>query len=207
MGIKDQEERKSYHHGDLKAALRTASLEILKTEGYKGLSLRKVARHAGVSEAAPYRHYSNIESLFADLASEGFSRLTEKLRRVQGRYRRHALLQFRESAVAYVDFALKNSDLFKMMYGNDIADHSAYPGLIADEESAFFILNEIIQDCQKSGYIRNGDVRNLATSAWLMVHGIATLLLGNQVMLRNLSSHRAEALTREMIQNLYVGLK
>lgn len=76
--MKKSPDKNSYHHGDLKKALLEASLRILKDEGYKALSLRKAATYAGVSQSAPYRHYEDLESLYADIAEEGFRMLAER---------------------------------------------------------------------------------------------------------------------------------
>lgn len=78
VNMKKSPDKNSYHHGDLKKALLEASLRILKDEGYKALSLRKAATYAGVSQSAPYRHYEDLESLYADIAEEGFRMLAER---------------------------------------------------------------------------------------------------------------------------------
>src|SRR5581483_7098288 len=71
--------REAYHHGDLGAALRDAARAILEEEVIAGLSLRSVARRAGVSHAAPYRHYANVDALLADVAAAGFAELRAAL--------------------------------------------------------------------------------------------------------------------------------
>ena len=73
--MKAARKSKNYHHGDLRNALREAAIAILEDEGLAGLSLRAVARKAGVSHAAPYRHYSNHEALLVELAVEGYGEL------------------------------------------------------------------------------------------------------------------------------------
>jgi len=199
--------KSEYHHGDLKQALLQAALQALGREGHNGLSLRKLASSAGVSSAALYRHYKDLEALFADLAKEGFHRLRAELQRTRARFGKNALLQFRAAGVAYVEFALREPDLFQIMYGSAIADHSLHPTLIHAEEEAFAVLRAIMGDCQHAGSLRQGDIMQMATAAWVMVHGMANLLLGNQVMLRNLGRRRARDMTKRMIENLYVGLK
>src|SRR5919107_731159 len=67
--------RKTYHHGDLRQALLDAALELLRAEGAAALTLRAVARAAGVSQAAPYRHFADRGALVAAVAEEGFERL------------------------------------------------------------------------------------------------------------------------------------
>ncbi len=200
-------DKNPYHHGDLKKALLNASLQILKEEGYKALSLRKAATLAGVSQSAPYRHYNDLESLYADIAEEGFRMLAERQRRLQSRYRKNPLLLFRESGVCYVEFALEFPDLFRIMYGNQIESHSKYESLVKTENDSFQIIVEIIQACEKAGLVKPGNTETSATSAWTMVHGIAVLLSGKQVMFRSVDLKKARKITKELIHFLHDGMK
>ena len=177
--------KNKYHHGDLRNELIHASLLILKEEGYRALSLRKAAKRAGVSQAAPYRHYEDIETLYAEVAGEGFRLLMGKLEKIKKKFSDKPLLQFREAGVGYIDFAYRNPDLFQIMYGNQIHDHSRYEFLIELEIRTFHILEEILQTCQDGGWIDVGNIQSASASAWAMVHGAATLLCGNQVMFQN----------------------
>lgn len=197
----------SYHHGDLKKALIAATLTLLKEEGYQSLSLRKVSKIAGVSQSAPYRHYNDVESLLADVALEGFQLLGMSLEQVRNRFKRNPLLQFRESGIAYVEFALINPDLFQIMYGNQIQDHSKFAPLMTAEEETFQVLIKIISDCRDAGVLNSENAKQTAMAAWTMVHGIAILLLGKQVMFRNAELKDARKMTKEMIEHLYLGLK
>jgi AcrR family transcriptional regulator len=143
----------TYHHGDLRqAVLRTAG-EILEKEGLEALSLREVARRAGVSHNAPYRHFPDRAALLAALAVEGFEQLGDAL---QSRPRR-------EMGEAYVEFALANPERFRLMFGGaaklDLRDRRAYEGLL----KSFADLGE--------------DAEYAAAAAWGLVHGLSHLLL------------------------------
>jgi AcrR family transcriptional regulator len=205
--MKKDKDKITYHHGDLKRVLLEVAIYLLKKEGYQSLSLRKIAKLAGVSQSAPYRHYNDLEELYADIASEGFKLLTTKLKKVKTRYSKYPLLQFRESGIAYVEFAIKNPDLFQIMYGNQILSHSKYEFLIQSEEEAFLILKKILMECKEQGLIKTNEIEQASMSAWTMVHGLAVLLAGKQVMFRNIDLKNAKTITKEMIQFLYVGLK
>lgn len=205
--MKKDKDKMTYHHGDLKRVLLEVAIFLLQKEGYQSLSLRKIARLAGVSQSAPYRHYDDLEALYADIASEGFKLLTAKLKKVKSRYAKYPLLQFRESGIAYVEFAIKNPDLFQIMYGNQILSHSKYEYLIQSEEEAFQILKNILLECREQGLIKTNEIEQASMSAWTMVHGLAVLLAGKQVMFRNIDLKNAKSITKEMIQFLYTGLK
>ncbi len=205
--LKKPNQKATYHHGDLKKALIQAAIFLIKKEGYLSLSLRKVSRIAGVSQAAPYRHYEDVEALLADVALEGFKLLTSKLKHVKKLYQKFPLLQFREAGISYVDFALKNPDLFQIMYGNQIENHSKFEALISAEEDTFQVLIEIITECEKQGILVSKNIKKTSMAAWTMVHGIAVLLLGKQVMFRSSNFKNAKIITKELIEHLYLGLK
>lgn len=96
----------TYHHGELRPALLRAAAKILEEEGRDAISLRDLARRAGVSHAAPYRHFADRPALLAALAEEGFALLAAEL---QGK-------PWRDQAAAYVRFALANPERFRLMF-------------------------------------------------------------------------------------------
>ncbi|SRR6185503_4140528 len=102
----------TYHHGELRPALLRAAAKILEQEGREAISLRDLARRAGVSHAAPYRHFADRQALLAALADEGFALLTQAL---QGK-------PWREQAVAYVRFGLANPERFTLMFTRPVPD-------------------------------------------------------------------------------------
>jgi AcrR family transcriptional regulator len=96
----------TYHHGELRPTLLRAAAKILEKEGREAISLRDLARRAGVSHAAPYRHFADRQALLAALAEEGFAMLAADL---EGK-------PWREQAVAYLRFALANPERFRLMF-------------------------------------------------------------------------------------------
>ena len=104
-----------YHHGNLKQALLEASLDIIRKAGPAAFTLREVARRAGVSHNAPYRHFRNKEELLAALAAEGFDRLTAAMTKA-AESASGALERFRSSGRGYVEFALRYPQHFAVMF-------------------------------------------------------------------------------------------
>ena len=102
----------TYHHGELRPALLRAAAKILEREGREAISLRDLARRAGVSHAAPYRHFADRQALLAALAEDGFALLAADL---QGK-------AWREQAVAYLRFALANPERFRLMFTLPVPD-------------------------------------------------------------------------------------
>jgi AcrR family transcriptional regulator len=139
-----------YHHGDLRAALLDAALGLLEDD--ETFSLRAVARRAGVSPTAPYRHYEDKEALLAALATYGFAQLADRL---------DAAPDLTGMAEEYVAFALAHPGLFRLMYGRPTAN------------TAFSRTAEILASRVADPAVQIG--------AWAMVHGLAVLLLDGKL--------------------------
>src|ERR1700730_16243005 len=105
----------TYHHGDLRAACLSAALELLEEGGATALSLRAVARRAGVSPAAPYRHYADRESLVSAVAAVGYRALAARF--AGAAPPPSPPEQLARVAIAYVQFALERPALFRIMFG------------------------------------------------------------------------------------------
>ena len=117
---------KTYHHGNLRTALLTASLALIRKEGLHGFTLREVARRAGVSHNAPYRHFRDRSDLLAAIAEDGFNRLTTKIRAASSKGDSH-LERLRLAGIAYVQFGLDRPEEFNVMFSTewDPATHPA----------------------------------------------------------------------------------
>jgi AcrR family transcriptional regulator len=169
-----------YHHGDLKNCLIGCGLEILSKDGIQGLSLRNVAKRAGVSEAAPYRHFKDKEALIAAIGEQGFIRLAARLETVAEEHSEEAKILFFQSGLAYVHFARENPDAMRVMFRFRNADgEMEYPALQEAVDEAFSFLIDMVEYCQHAGLARPGHPMPLALSAWSAVHGLSMLLIDN----------------------------
>ena len=119
---------KRYHHGDLPRALLDAALHIVETQGTEALTLRAAARSAGVSQAAPYRHFTNKEAILAAVAEEGFRSLMGAIRQATAAGE-GPLGRLRGVGIGYVTFATSHPSHFRVMFGREMADRSASPSL------------------------------------------------------------------------------
>lgn len=162
--MNDRRSNGSYHHGDLRNALRQSARDILEEQGLSALSLRAVARRVGVSHAAPYRHFPNHEALLADLAIEGFSELREAVA-VGGAAPGGKADKIAEIGAAYMRFAIRRPALARLMFGSQMPNRSVSPLL---GEAADAIGAEI-------GNALGDSVLGLAV--WGAVHGLAMLVL------------------------------
>ncbi|MFI8529890.1 TetR/AcrR family transcriptional regulator [Streptomyces aquilus] len=163
-------EKSGYHHGDLRAALLSTAMEML--EGGEPFSLRAVARQAGVSPTAPYRHFKDRDALESALAVEGFRDLLADLD--GGRGLPASLPDLAEFAVAYVAFALRRPALFHVMFGKPCDD--------ADDErvKAADALHQLLADALDRVF-PDADASALATAGWGLAHGLACLYLDGKL--------------------------
>jgi AcrR family transcriptional regulator len=171
----------TYHHGDLKNALVQAGVEILAEEGLGGLSLRKVAKQAGVSHAAPYAHFADKQALIAAISTEGFKQLYFQIEAVLEKDRGKPEKLLIETAWAYVQFALNAPDRFKLMFSSVLEKEKEYAEFMEISQENFSQLVEIVEICQQVGVLRSGASDIVAVSIWSTVHGFTSLLLEGQI--------------------------
>lgn len=171
----------SYHHGDLKNALIEAGLDILSKEGVQALSLRKVARKAGVSHAAPYAHFADKQALIAAIATEGYARLYESLAEVVTCCGGDPAQTLMEVAWAYVQFAEKHPDHFKVTFSGIVENETDYPEYVEQSKKSLKLVMGLVSDCQQAGLLTADNTDLLAISLWASIHGFISLLLGNQI--------------------------
>lgn len=166
--------RSRYHHGDLRAALLRAGEAELSEHGVEAFSLRRVARRAGVSHAAPAHHFGDARGLLTALAAEGFRRFLA----TQGRFEAAASpdpdAQLMAAAEGYLAFAREAPALFRLMFASDRPD-GADPDFCAAAGAAFAHLVDQVSSVRGAPAMESAAGRADVTAAWAMVHGIATL--------------------------------
>lgn len=158
-----------YHHGDLRRAILGAALDVIAAEGPTALSLRDLARRAGVSHAAPAHHFKDRTGLLTAIAAEGYALLAAALDKAD---------DLRDAGVRYVRFAREHPAHFQVMFspellrGNDLE-------LTAARALAGERLRAAVSDVPAEG--RGEDARLAGVAAWSLAHGFATLLLSHNL--------------------------
>jgi AcrR family transcriptional regulator len=173
--------KKSYHHGDLKNALIEAGANILSKDGVNGLSLRKVAQKAGVSHTAPYAHFADKQALIAAIATDGYRRLYDSLAVVVQRYQADPARQLVEGAWAYVQFALHDTDHFKITLSGVVEKEKDYPAFVEMAQQSFALLVQIVEACQAAKILKRGPTDLVVVSVWSVIHGFVSLILEDQL--------------------------
>lgn len=174
-----QAKKSRYHHGDLRAELLKAAEAILSEKGIESFSLRAVAKRAGVSHGAPSHHFSDVQGLLTALAGIGFQRFVRTQIDRQSTAKTDPISQLAASGLGYIDFAMANPALFRLMFNSEQPDHCDQH-LAFDAFSAF---NKLVVDVKN---VRNIDpysdpvVMKDVMSAWAIVHGLANLMISNR---------------------------
>jgi AcrR family transcriptional regulator len=166
---------RTYHHGDLRRALIDAGLEVLGERGADALTLREVARRAGVSAMAPYRHFADKAALLASIAERGLEMFFAVIAEADGATDpRRALVQ---QGVAYVEFALDHPALFGLMFGHKPAG----PGLPADDGAVTPANGFVTFRRRVSTIVPPDQAEQALFTAWSFVHGFAALALDGRI--------------------------
>jgi AcrR family transcriptional regulator len=189
---------------DLRQKVLDASLALIEEGGLDRLSMREVARKAGVSHQAPYHYFSDREAILAALAGEGFSRLGQSLMRAGGQGASHPVQAVEAMGRAYVEFALRNPAYFQAMFRADAVPLDRYPDARKREDEAF---GKLVEGVGAAFANQPADVRQaIAVACWAMVHGLATLMLEGSLA-RKLKIPRArQRQVANEVMGTFIGL-
>ena len=171
----------NYHHGDLKNALIQAGVEILASKGANGLSLREVAKRAGVSHSAPYAHFADKQALIAAIATEGHTHIHDAITAIFAQYPDEPLQQLIETAYAYLRFGIDEPDLFKITFSGVVEDEHDHPALVEMTQKNFALIRQLVSRCQAAGIFAPGPEDLIAQNLWGSVYGLVSLLQQGQV--------------------------
>jgi AcrR family transcriptional regulator len=174
--------KKPYHHGNLRRTLIDASIALMGESGPEAVTLREVASRAKVSHTAPYRHFAEKNDLFAAVAEQGFTELRKAVEEAAPP-EKPPLERLHLSGSAYVSFALERTAHFRVMFSAEL-DPEKHPAARAAAEAAFEALVTVIHACQEARVLSAGETRKKARFAWSLVHGIAHLAIGRQLLIQ-----------------------
>ncbi|GAA5315647.1 MAG: TetR/AcrR family transcriptional regulator [Candidatus Pelagadaptatus aseana] len=175
---------KDYHHGDLRVALIDAANAMIDKNGAGDFSLRKVSQSLGVSQSALYRHFSGKDALLAAVAEQGFLDMAARMERAY-QSELEAEARLRSCAEAYVNFACEHPNLYRLMFGELLADRQNFPELAAARSEVFkwpmqCLLQHNREQGREDSELREGDKLLIQS----LVHGLSSLMIENLVTTR-----------------------
>lgn len=166
--------QKPYHHGNLRAALLVAAERTLRKQGVEQVTLRELARQAGVSHGAPSRHFRDRQALLDALAAVGYARLGDELAAAIESADGNFAARLRAAAAGYVRFAVENTALLELMAAGARADGPDPAAKVY--QRPYLILRDLIRQGHESGELRRGEPERLVLLSLATFQGIAALV-------------------------------
>ena len=168
-----------YHHGDLRASLIKATIEMINKQGVEAITMRGLSSWVGVSRTAAYRHFSNKMDLLTATATEGFKQFSLALRVARLDYSEDELGRFRLMGQAYVEFAAQNPAYYRLMFGDISIQQTG--ALTEAADTAFAELVAMLLTLQEVKKIKVEDEKMQARFAWSLMHGFSSLLINGKL--------------------------
>ncbi|MCB9928718.1 MAG: TetR/AcrR family transcriptional regulator [Alphaproteobacteria bacterium] len=171
----DQRDRakRGYHHGNLREALLFAAIGLIADKGLQGFTFAEAARAAGVSPAAPYRHFADRDALIAEVARYGFERFADRLERAWNRGAPSPLAALEAVGLAYLAFAREERPLFQAMFQSGVPED---PAVKSAADRAFAVLQGACQALAATRPVANRPPVHMMTyHLWALCHGVAEL--------------------------------
>jgi AcrR family transcriptional regulator len=167
--------RRGYHHGNLREALIQAAQDLIGAKGPAGFTIAEAARLAGVSPAAPYRHFRDAESLLAEVAVRGFDTFHDRLAGALAKAPADAARAAEQVGRAYLAFAREEPAFYAAMFEARIA-REPYPELQVAGDRAFGVLRALAERLSAAARIQpKPPALMIALHLWSTTHGIASL--------------------------------
>jgi AcrR family transcriptional regulator len=191
---------RGYHHGNLKEALLQAALELIATKGASGFTFADAARIAGVSPAAPYRHFRDRDELLSNIAQRGFEQFESALSEAWDDGRPDTVSAFERVGKAYLAFAREKPAFYSAMFESGLAVDVSAP-LQAAGERAFAVIRAAAE--RLAALAPPGSPRPpalmMALHIWSMSHGVASLFARGDAARRKLPMSAEELLEAEVL--------
>lgn len=190
-----------YHHGDLRRAVIETALDMLREEKGWQFTLREVARRAGVSHAAPYKHFPDKAALLAEIAMIGFDRLRESLSAAKSEAPKTLRDEITPIARAYVAFGTDNPALYRLMFS---AGEDKVVGVHLNERAlaVFDVALETLRRGQAAGSIRKRPIEGQAAAWWGLIHGMTMLAIDGLLVPEKVGSAPLDAALSTLVEGL-----
>ena len=193
-----------YHHGHLREALINEACQQIEQEGATALNLSKLAQRIGVSQPAVYRHFPNKQALAIDVAHRGLEQLAEALHKKTQNVESDPFNGIRAITKAYVEFALNNPEIARLMFS--MKERTTEPALLNASKTAAVPIFRIVEAARSCDTLRNNDVEQAVRIIWATIHGLAMLLMDEQIPSVTQSPDELSEYIEATARTLHIGL-
>ncbi|MER9329842.1 TetR/AcrR family transcriptional regulator [Mesorhizobium sp. M0488] len=190
-----------YHHGDLRREIIETAMAMLHEDKGWQFTLREVARRAGVSHAAPYKHFPDKAALLAEMAMLGFERLHKAMTTAKAKGPGPLRGEFFAVGRAYVRFGTSNPGLYRLMFSAE-AGKAVNVHLSESALAVFGVVTELLERGQAEGVLRKRDVRGRAAACWAQMHGITMLTMEGLFQLEKVGPDPLDAALTTLLEGL-----
>jgi AcrR family transcriptional regulator len=196
---------KPYHHGDLRRVLIEAALGLVEEGGAESLSVREVARRAGVSPGAPFRHFQSREALIAAVAGEAQRRFRAEIdAALREAPAADPLARFRSFGLAYLRWAMRNPTHFEIISSGRTFDHDRATELSRDNAELIDATERLLAEAFAQGQLRATDPRNVQIAGRALVYGFARMNIDGHFPRWGIAEADAER-TAEAVVDLFIA--
>ncbi len=167
--------KQAYHHGELRQALIDAARLLINEHNGNDFSLSDACRRAGVSTAAPYRHFSDKNEIIAEVVAQGFHDMATRSRAAAEVFPRGARDRILAVGQVYMNFAIQEPALFRLMFSQKPSPHGDDIVTVEGKTCFEYVVDEVVDFCTLNGVLGNAQL--MALQLWTMVHGAASLTI------------------------------
>lgn len=184
------------------------ALSLITEVGYEAVSLREIARSAGLSHMAPYKHYRDKDALLAAIVVQGFEKLSDRFLDIE----QNVLSpeeRFAKMGESYIRFGIENPQQFKLMFSGYLRKSDEYPLAKEKSEACFSFLIRLIEYCQFHSYISKGPVHEISSFIWSQIHGFSSLWIEGcfEKVEKDMTKKNMDKFIRQQIAFMIKGIK
>lgn len=185
--------RTSYHHGHLKQALIASALEMVKEQGAESVSVREVAKRAGVSSGAPFRHFPSRTRLMTAVAEQAMRRFRGEIVRALEEVKSDApLARFRALGTAYMRWVVRNPEHFQVISNRTLIDFDGSPSLRRDNAEIRELMEQLLSEQRQHAPLLHDDLKVISFSARALAYGIARMYVDGHLPQWDIPANEAE---------------
>jgi AcrR family transcriptional regulator len=200
--------RRAYHHGNLRQALIDATLELVAEQGPENVSVREAARRAGVSPAAPFRHFADRTALMTAVSEEATRRLVAEIDSALAKATTDDPLErYGRMGEAYLRWAAANPTHFAIVSQRRLIDYAGSPTLGPDNDRLQERMNALLREAEQRGELRSSDLRGIQLASRALVYGLARMQIDGHFPSWHVGAEETETVMRDVLRLFLAGLR